>query len=210
MPDNDVVFRKLPGAWRRAYNVAKEVGTAGEVADELIYALARRLRETGGLPQLSRLASIVHSVAEERLSREDAIHALREFDRDSGNSVNARVAVSVARRMIGEPSTCPKGALSVEKTLAYGFCQGLAEHEFFSRVRPTLTQQRFGDPSVTMAWQTECEEHMAPRVAKAAEHLVRDVSATHLRASKRDRRARPSTTEILHDVNLLAGSHGTR
>ena len=209
MPEQDRFERSFRDGWRGAYRIARGGAPPAEVADKLVAALAKTLRETGGVPGLRQLEQVGESVPwrlttqsrgiEEETAVRMAFTRIDRIVRDMSGHRNAMVAANTAKSLLAQPGAEPNSGgfwpprtQFVERT-----CLALMDHYFFASARANFVAEgKFRDHTEARQWQHAVEAATLPTLRKLAERLQKTPSGTALRAPNRSVRQQ-STKELL-------------
>lgn len=214
MPEGDRFENAFAVGWRRAYRRAREgAASPAEIADTCMTALARTLRERGGVPGLREMEAVVTDVAcrlafrpgtgmEGAKMLRAAFDELDRIVRDADGHRHTKVAADAARQLLVQLDD-PLGNLGGQSFTTYfaeQVCLALVEHHFFARARQSLVAEgKLGGPEEALAWQQGVEAAMRPAIQTVAKHLAREPRAGTLRAPRRTV-ARQSTKVLLEEA----------
>lgn len=195
MPDLDKVERNLPPAWRPACRLVKGGQPTEEVAKAVMKVLARTLREKGGVPELDSLVGILQR-RDGGLLDDRSLAAVASRLGQRMETRNGKLAVAaLLRQGVSGPMSVLLGP--PDERLAEAFLERMVEHVFLSRQRDYLIGKRFASRQEALAFETELMAMLKPRLAELGKRLVKDSSATRLRAPSFPRPRRKSTRELL-------------
>lgn len=217
MPEGDRFERAFAMGWRTAYRRARgPAASPAEVADACLSALAKTLRERGGVPGLRAIEGVLTGTAR-RLGfppspwAEGARELHVVFDqldrivRDGGGHRHTKVAADVAKALLVQmidPVSRPDGRV-IRRLFVERVTVGLVEHYFFGRARPNLLAEgKLRTPGEAAAWQQAVEACMRPGIRTMAERLIKDPSAGALRAPRRITARQP--TKVLLEEALVS------
>lgn len=184
MPDRDWYTLNVARNWRGAARRVEEGTSLPRVGDLALRALARTLRETGGVPGLDDFAGIVREYAAGRKTILEAFSALRQANLLAGGSQLTQFAKQAAESTI----------MAIDRHEAKGdptheircrFIECAFEGLLFGPARWRWIPSRFGTYKEAHDWQLQCVAFMAPRIGKLAQALVRHPSGAGLRAPSR-------------------------
>ncbi len=187
MPDQDRFERTFKvGGWRGAYRRAREaVASTEEVGDKLVKALAKTLRDNGGVPGLPAMAEIVKS--SNGTSLLGRFNALDAIVRAQNSHRHTEIAADVAKAFIVQQEVANGGFSPGYTVDRFGedVCAALVEHYFFANARQQLIiQKKLASHEEARRWQVKVERAIRPNIEKVACQLVQDPLANHLRAPK--------------------------
>ena len=200
MPDLDIIERSAKRGWHGATRMyAGGAASAVEMRRPILKALAKSLRDSGGLPGLVDLSTIVQQVCTGDLSTLAAIREVRSVKRECGGHLHTRVAAEAVATLIVEVHQESTTIIEPTTTVAERFLWGLVDHHLFGRARPYLVGQRFADYEAALQEENACKSSLAPYVRELAGRLVRDPTAKDLRAPSVRGSHRRSTAELLNE-----------
>lgn len=202
MPDNDVIHRALVPGWQKASRLLYGGQSLLAVVLASKEALARSLRQGGGLPASNGLADLLTEVQAKEVTPAQAIRRLHDIEYECDGSRHIKVAVRATEQLIVEVQQ-GAGFLDAQRAVAEWFCWCLLDHQFFGRVRPWLIGSRFADLDEAAAFEAACATELAPAITKLASQLLADSTATALRAPSLRRQMRRTTGELL-TLDLLS------
>ena len=214
MAEGDRFEKAFVAGWRGAYQRVRE-GSAppAEVADKLVGALSKTLRDKGGVPGLPAMIDVVINAAwrfalqssnagEEATILIESLNALDRIVRGKGGHRNTQVAAEAARSLLAQQGTHTNGngAWPTAEHFVENVCKNLIDHYFFATARQNLvTEGKLGNHEQARQWQQHMEEVMGPSVRQVAERLVKDPLARTLRAPQHTVK-RQSTSDLLGEV----------
>ena len=216
MAEGDRFERAFGAGWRGAYRRARIEGASpAEVADKLITALARTLRERDGVPGFGEVEDAVERAVwrlslHSRGAEEEApilIESFNQLDlivRDKDGHRHAKVAADVAKSLLVQQGGLAGGDAiwPITTKLAEATCTALVEHYFFATARQNLVAEGgIGDHEDARRWQQSVEEVMQPAIRQIAERLRKDPHAEALRAPNRT--VKPQLTSDLLKEGLV-------
>lgn len=138
MPDLDIIDRNVPRGWRRPVRILLGEGTPQEVAYEAKIALARSLRENGGLPGLDRLEAILRQRMEGGLDPHSAHVLLTTYENRFRHERHVKVAAAATRRLLVKLDQGPLSRGPLRLAVARAFLRQLLDHNMFGRIGPKL------------------------------------------------------------------------
>ncbi len=202
MPDNDIIQSALVPCWQAAGRLLRGGHPLLEVASASDKALARSLRQGGGLPGLDRLTALLEEVQAGQLTPGQAMDRLHDVEYEYDGSRHIKVAAQATRQLVAEVH---QGAsfLDARRAVAERFCWELLDHQLFGRLRPLLIGTRFADRDEAAAFEAACKAELTTAITKLASQLLADPTATALRAPALRARTR-RTTEELMALDLLS------
>lgn len=214
MPELDKFEKTIRAPWWSPYRLAlrKEV-TSEQLADKVQSALAKRLREIGGVPGFGEILKSSEDLVrdpEDQLSLDgNALPELAEFfeeldliEQREGYAPATRVAVRVAKSVVVRHRPSPLSQMddSLKSELSEAVCGQLIKYELLDRglLERLVEKRMFTDIDEAKRWWTDVESHLNKPIARIASQLVRDPTAKRLRASARSAR-RESTADLLSE-----------
>ena len=197
MPDLDIIDRNVLRGWRRPVRVLLGEGSPEEVAYEAKIAIARSLRETGGLPGLDDLVAILRQRMAGELDPHSAHVRITAYENRFGHERHAKIAAAAARRLLVKLNQGQVLGESLPLAVAHAFIRELLEHNVFGRVGPNLGRHFRGWEEAHRRAQ-ECRSAFAPDLERLAQQLVANPGAADLRAPPAPRGFRRSTADQLH------------
>ena len=202
MPEGDRFERSFRAGWRSAYNYVKDGGASTEeVGDKLAKTLVKKLRDTGGLPQLPDMTQIISDSNPEAVLRQ--FDALDRLVRLQNGQIHTKIAAEVAKSITVQSTSRGFGLDGdIARQFAQGICQAVVENGFFAKAGSRLVEEgRFSNLQQFREWQGGVERTMGPSIAKIADQLMEKPDAKALRAPNRMSKKK-TTSEILVE-NLL-------
>ena len=173
--------------------------SAVEMRRPILKALAKSLRDGGGLPGLVDLSTIVQQVCTGDLSTLAAIREVHSVERECGGHLHTRVAAEAVATLIVEVHQESTMIIEPTTTVAERFLWRLADHHLFGRAGPYLVGQRFTDHEEALREENACKAALAPDIRKMAERLVHDPTGKGLRAPSVRQSHRRSTASLLNE-----------
>lgn len=213
MAEGDRFERTFGAAWRGAYRRARnDAAPPAEIADELVTALARTLRDRGGVPGFREMEDAVgravwrtsvqsSGAGEEAAILIESFNALDRIVRDKNGHRHTKVAADVAKGLLVQQGVLDNGhgIWPVTPRLAENTCTALVEHLFFATARQNLVAEgKIEDHEQARHWQRSVEEVMQPAIRQMAERLAKDPHSKALRAPKRTVKQQ-STSKLLRE-----------
>lgn len=214
MAEGDRFERAFGAGWRSAYRRAREgVAPPAEVADKLVTALAKTLRERNGVPCFREMDSVVGNatwrlafqssgVGEEAAILIEFFNALDRIVRDLDGHRNTKVAADVAKSLLVQQGNDVNGhgIRPLTTQFAENICMALVEHLFFATARQNLVAEgKLANHELAWQWQLSLQEAMQPVIRQMAERLVKDPTCKSLRAPNRT--VKPlSTSDLLRET----------
>ena len=211
MAEGDRFERAFGAGWLGAYRLARNgAAPPAEVADKLVTALAKKLRDRGGVPGFGEMVETVDNAAwrltlqPSGLGEGDAVliesfDALDRIVRDEAGHRHTKVAVDVAKSLLvrqGAP-TNGHGIWPMTTHLAEDTCNALVENYFFATARQNLVAEgKVKDHKSAMHWQNSVEGVMRPALQQIAEKVAKDPHCEALRAPNRTVKSQ-STSDLL-------------
>ena len=200
MPDLDIIERAAKRGWGGATRMyAGGLASADEMRGPILKALAKSLRDAGGLPGLNDLSMIVGRVCNGDLSARAAFTEMRTVEREYGGHLHTKVAAEAVCTLIVELSQDSTMFIEPATAVAERFLTRLVDHHLFGRARPFLVGQRFADYGDALQEENACRSALAPHVRKLAAGLVRDPTGKSLRAPSVQRSHHRPTAELLNE-----------
>ena len=202
MPEGDRFERGFFAGWRTAFRLAKGgMASPEEMSDKLAESITKTFRKDDGIPGLEEMSSLIVESRSDYLIKDFA--ALDQLVQDRLGHRHVKVAVEVAKSLIVQLGEDVKSRPEeVSTILAEATCWALIGHYFFARAsQPLISDGRFTGLESYREWRDQVERVMQPVIKKIAARLVRDPSATGLRAP--NRLAAKKTTHSLLNENLL-------
>ena len=200
MPDRDVLDRSSVPAWRGSRRLLTGgAAPPDEVAQAIIPALAKSLRDGGGLPGADHLAAVLSRFQLSELSACEALAALRSVERAFSGHRHTKVATQAVAGLIVQHEHCGSPASEPTEAVSLSFCLQMVDHHLFGRVRAELVGSRFADYGEALAWEQQCKDALRPRLTRLAMALARNPTAVGLRAPLAGIAARLSTADMLHE-----------
>ncbi len=213
MAEGDRFERAFGAGWRGAYRRARNDGVPpAEVSDKLITALARTLREQGGVPGFREVEGAVgkavwmlslqsSGAGEEAAILIESFNELDRIVRDKDGHRHAKVAADVAKSLLVQQGALAngQGIWPMTTHLAEDTCTGLVEHYFFATARQNLVAEgKVRDHEAARHWQQSVEEVMRLALRQIAERLTKDPHSEALRAPNRTVKQQ-STSDLLKE-----------
>lgn len=220
MAEGDRFERAFGAGWRSAYRRAREgVTPPAEVADKLVTALAKTLRDRGGVPCFREMEAVVGNatwrltlqssgVGEEAAILIESFNALDRLVRDQDGHRDTKVAAEVAKALLVQQGAHANGHGMAPMTshFAENTCMALVEHYFFATARQNLVAEgKLGNHEQARRWQHRVEEALQPPIRQLAERLAKDPNAKSLRAPNRTVKPQ-STSDLLAEVLVSTGT----
>ena len=200
MPDLDIIERAAKRGWHGATRMyAGGLASADEMRGPILKALAKSLRDGGGLPGLVDLSTVVQQVCTGDLSALAAIREVRTVERKFGGHLHTRVAAEAVNTLIVEVLQNSTTIIEPATAVAERFLTRLVDHHLFGRARPYLVGQRFADHGDALQEENACKAALAPYVRKLAAGLVRDPTGKSMCAPSVRRSHRRPTAELLNE-----------
>ena len=200
MPDLDVIERSAKRGWYGATRMyAGGAASAAEMRGPILKALAKSLRDGGGLPGHDNLSAIVQLVCNGDISALAAIREVRTVTREFGGHLHTRLAAEAVDTLIVEVRQNSTTIIEPATAVSERFLTRLVDHYLFGRARPYLVGQRFADHGAALQEENACKAALAPYVRELAERLVRDPTGKGLRAPSVRRSYRRSTASLLNE-----------
>jgi hypothetical protein len=194
MPDLDIVERKLPPEWRRAYKLIKGSHELEAVAEEILKALARTLRDRGGAPGLEESAQALYRHDRGFLDDRSLVAFAAKLEQEQETANGKVLALSVMDQNVSGPDGFLRGAPNMR--LAKRFLVRLVERCLFAQQRDYLVGKRFTSRAQAVETETRLLGLMESGLSKIASQLAEDSSAKNLRAPRSAQRKK-STRELL-------------
>ena len=203
MVERDRFEKQFGPGWLSAYRYARAGNVPPEgICDKLTSALAKTLRDNGGIPAFDEMANILtQGRGLDLMSAFGALDALAE--REDGHR-HTKIAAEVAKSLIvqSEAAGWIVEASEIRARFAEASCSALVERNFFSKARhPLLKERSFESYEQVTAWQSRLEEISRPQLSRIADQLVQKPDARGLRAP--NRLTRKERTVDLMKENLL-------
>jgi hypothetical protein len=220
MAEGDRFERAFGAGWRSAYRWAREgVAPTAEVADKLVTALAKTLREMSGVPGLREMEEVVGNAArrltlrssgveEEAAILIESFNALDRVVRDLDGHRNTKIAAEVGKSLLVQQGNYVSGHAIWPLTMRFveNTCTALVEHHFFAIARQNLVAEgKLGNHEQARQWQHSVEEALQPLIWQLAERLAKDPNAKSLRAPNRTVKPQ-STSDLLGEVLASTGT----
>ena len=200
MPDLDIIDRIASPGWRGVTRMyAGGAASANEMRSPTLKALAKSLRDGGGLPGFSEFGAIVQRVCTGDLSALEAMREVRSLVREYNGHLHTKVAAEAVSTLIVEVVQGSTTITEPALTVAEQFCSALVDYHLFSRARPYLVGQRFADHGAAFQEENACKAARASDMHKVAEGLARDPTGKSLRAPSVQRSHRRSTASLLNE-----------
>lgn len=200
VPDGDIFCRVAAPGWTRPVRQLYSGGSAEEVTRAILHALARSLRDRGGIPALPGLSRVVQELADGQLSPDRAFQHVRAIEVEMVGNRHCRVAAEAARQMIVEMAAGVLSAIDATILVPERVCTALVAHHVFERGGPELADRRFGSETELHEFQQDCWRRLAPGIVKLSEKLAQQPTGEGLRAPSVMRRQRRKTTaELLEE-----------
>ena len=203
MPEGDRFERTFRAGWRIAYQYTRD-GKASpeEIADKLIKALAKNLREASGVPARREMTQLIADCSPESLL--DAYGALDRIVREHNGHRHAKMAADVAKSLIVQSLSGTAGLDGdISRQFAERVCGAIVDNGFFVKAGTRLVEEgRFSNLQEFREWQGRIERVMEPSLAKIADRLIQRPDAEGLRAPNRI--SKKKTTSELLTEDLLS------
>ena len=202
MPEGDRFERSFRAGWRSAYNYVRGGrASAEEIGDKLTKTLAKKLRDTGGVPQLLEMMQIIGDSNPDSVLRR--FEALDRIVRLQNGELHTKIAAEVAKSILVQSPSRGFGLDGeAARQFTRGFCQAVVENGFFSKAGTHLVEEgRFSNLQQFREWQAGVERTMGPSIGKIADQLMDKPDARAVRAPNRTSKKK-TTSEILGE-NLL-------
>lgn len=194
MSDLDIVERKLRPEWRCAYEMIKGGHELEAVAESILKALARTLRERGGAPRLEEFSQAIDRHDRGLLDQRSLATFAAESEHQQATANGKVLARSVMDHFVCGPDGFLRGAPAIR--LARGFLVRLVERCLFSQQRDYLVGKRFNSRAEAVQTETKLLGLMDFGLTRISSQLVEDSSARNLRAPRGAKRK--STEELLN------------
>ena len=223
MAEGDRFERAFRSGWLGAYRLARNgAAPTAEVADKVVTALTKTLREWGGVPGFGEMVEAVGSAAwrltlqPSSVGEGDAIliesfTALDRIVREEDGHRHTKVAVDVAKSLLvqqGAP-TNGHGIWPITTHFAEDTCKALVEHYYFATARQNLVAEgKVKDHKGAMHWQYSLEGVMRPALRQIAEKVAKDPHCEALRAPNRT--VKPQSTSELLGEGLVSNETPSR
>lgn len=199
MPDLDIIDRNVPRGWRPPLKLFVGVAKPDEVARAVSKALARSLRENGGLPGFDRWVALLDERIAGVLDPHSAFVRAEAIERELGQGRHVKVAARSVQSILAELGHSRTPALSLGRPLAEEFLRRLAQHDFFGRIRPGIVgRRRFKRIADVDERERACRQAMEPFLQRLASGLVRDPEGEELRSPSVRGTRSPTTKDLLH------------
>lgn len=202
MPDLDKIERRLHRAWRPVYELVKGGQPLEDVGRAVLKALARRLREGGGIT-VTGFAECVETVQRYEAGQLDE----RSFDAVVGrmkrrmDRTDERLLARAAGRLgVGGPAALLQGPPA--ERLLQEFLKSKIENELFSQQRDYLVGKRFGSRAEAVEFETKLLGRIRRELGQLATRLTANPKAKGLKAPSL-RGVTKKTTEELIDEPLV-------
>lgn len=220
MAEGDRLEKAFGAGWRSAYRLAREgVAPPAEVADKLVMALAKTLRERSGVPCFREMEEVLRNAArrlalqssgvgEEAAILIESFNALDRIVRDQQGHRNTKVAAKVAKALLVQQGNYVNGHAFWPLTMRFveNTCTALVEHYFFATARQYLVaEDKLGNHEQARQWQHSVVEALQPAIRQIAERLAKDPNAKSLRAPNRTVKPE-STSDLLAEVLVSTGT----
>lgn len=198
MPDLDIIDRNAPRGWARAYKLFLGNASVPEVARAATKALARSLRENGGLPG----AHLFRRVLDQRMSGEldghGALEAASAIQHRLGHDRHAKIGARAVGKLLVEFGHRRRLRGESFETLCDRFVHELVDHLFFGRIRPDIVgTKRYPGRAEVEVRELAVREGLEPSLRKIARKLAVSPSADGLRAPPTSIGPQPTTEEML-------------
>ena len=203
MPEGDRFERAFRAGWRSAFRYARDgIASPEEIADKLVKALAKNLRDTSGVPGFPDMTQLITDCSPATLL--DSYEALDRLVREYDGHRHAKIAADVAKSLIVQSLSETAGiGGNISTQFAERVCEAIVDNGFFAKAGTSLVEEgRFSNLQEFREWQGEIERMIEPSVAKVAKQLVQRPDAKSLRAP--NRMSRKKTTSELLGENLLS------
>ena len=203
MVERDCFEKQFGAGWLSAYRYAMEGNVPLEgICDKLVSALAKTLRDNGGIPAFGDMADIL--TQGRGLDLMAAFGALDDLvERENGHR-HTKIAAEVAKslRVQSEAAGWNVEASEIRARFAEASCSALVERNYFAKARhPLLAERNFESYEQVTAWQSRVEEISRPQISRIADQLGQKPDARGLRAPSRLTR-KERTVDLLAE-NLL-------
>ena len=202
MPEGDRFERSFRAGWRSAYNYVRGGGASTEeIGDKLTKTLAKKLRDTGGVPLLPEMMQIIGDSNPGAVLRK--FEALDRLVRLQCGDLHTKIAAGVAKSIVVQSPSRGFGLDGeAARQFTRGICQAVVENGFFSKAGTHLVEEgKFSNLRQFREWQGGVERTMGPSIGKIADQLMEKPDASALRAPNRMSKNK-TTSEILVQ-NLL-------
>lgn len=198
MPDLDIIDKSVRPGWRRASRLFKGQAQPAEFAQAAGGALAKVLREHGGLPGASEWFALVQDRVAARLDGHSAFARVYGLEHKYGHDRHVKLAAKVARRLLVEIGGGVRMRGDLREAFCSQFCREVADNGFFGPIRPKLIGRHFATRAEAQHRESECREALERYVERLGKALAADPEAERLRAPSLRRTPKPTTEELLH------------
>lgn len=197
MPDLDILDAKVLRGFRPASRLFRGNAEPEVFATAAVKALARSLRENGGLPAANEWVQLLQERLSGYLDPHSAFARVDAIEQRLGHHRHAKVVAKAVRAVlvdIGMRRLRPSPELMTE--VCERFCHGLLDNAFFGRIRPELPGKHFASRVDAMEREAECRRALTQPVRRLAASLASNPEADGLRAP-------PSGYEVRQDTETL-------
>lgn len=217
MPEADRFEKAIRAGWRGAYRRARDgVSSDAEVADRLIAAAARTLRESGGIPGFADLVQVMQDatwrlafptdpIGQQRELLAECFGALDRIVLENEGHRNTKVSVGAAKSLLLQTGEPRRVASDIGMNFAEHACVALVDHYFFATARQNLVAEgKFANHEQARRWQETVQQTMLHSVRLLAGQIVKHPDAKRLRTPPRMVKPR-ETSELLGEVLTSLG-----
>ena len=141
MPEGDRFERAFRDGWRSSYRYTRDgIASPEEIADRLVKALAKNLREASGVPGLPEMTQLIADCSSATLL--DSYEALDRHVREYDGHRHAKIAADVAKSLIVQSLSGTAGmGGDVSTQFAERVCDAIVDNGFFAKAGARLVEE---------------------------------------------------------------------
>jgi hypothetical protein len=197
MADRDWYTRNVARGWRGAARQIENGDTLQHIGDLAIGALAKALREAGGVAGLDQFIHIVEQHTDRTTTPREALDLIRRVVLQSGGGDFTKIASYAANQLIAEQDrglSCGNVGHELRRRLI----ERSLENRLFAPSRPRTvgTTGRFKTDQEARDWQKELVRTHSKRIDGLARSLRNHPDGIGLKAPPRETR-RQSTADLI-------------
>ena len=198
MPDLDIIDSSVRPGWRPASPLFKGTAEPEEFARAANVALAKGLREHGGLPGAEGWFSLLRDRQSGQLDPHSAFTRARALEHQYGHHRHAKVAQRVASELLVQVGQGDRIGRDLPVVFCERFCGALSDNLFFGPIRPHLIGKHFTTRKQAQSRERDCREALKPFVERLGRTLAVRLDGEGVRAPAIRRASKRTTEELLH------------
>lgn len=203
MPDQDIIDRNVPRGWKKPVKLFTGPAGEREVAKAVAQALAKSLRDNGGVPGTDRWIELLRARVSGKLDPHSTFTLVDVIEQQLRHTRHGKVAARAVRKMLIDIDALGLHTYDLGRKLMERFLWTLADHSCFGRIRPKIVgEKRFRRIADVDRRERQCRRALEPALRKLAARLAENPGAEGLRTPRIDTGA-PKSTEAILNQSLM-------